>query len=246
VDSLNCLFGEEMFLNLISSTKRRLDRRTCWGRLGLALLVLGSVACAQEPLPACFVELPVYDATGNRVDFDVVSVSVGNESGKTFDLLTTEHPEVRVAARGNRVYFPKGLIGGRRYTIGLENAGGDRAVTRVALLECQQRTPVPYGVSETGADVGWSTMSGHLSGCPLVGDWWVRAMPMFGGQDLLSSSTGYLNPEDGAFWLMFDRGIRHIVIIGKGKNPVRTLGVNVLEGGKNDLGTIDLSKDCPE
>ncbi len=95
----------------------------------------------------------MYEATGNRLAFDVVSV-IYNENGTTTDLLTTEHKEIRVAIRGDRVYFPQTLIGGRQFKIRLENTHGEQVTAFVSFLVCQQETPMQYGFLEIGADVG--------------------------------------------------------------------------------------------
>ncbi len=115
----------------------------------------------------------------------------------------------------------------------------------ISITACQGRVSVEYGERDTGADVAWSVVNGQLRGCQLKGDWWIRAMPMFGchaGQ----SFEGYIDPTSGRFSFACSRGERHIVIVGRGKEPIKAVAVDVVAGGDNDMGVVDITGLCPE
>jgi hypothetical protein len=87
-------------------------------------------------------------------------------------------------------------------------------------------------------------MSGQLKGCNFDGDWWVRAVPMFGGQDKLFVIDGYVS-SGGKFSLTLAYSVRHLIVIGKGKKPIKVLGVDVTTDQPIDAGLIDVGNQCP-
>ncbi|MDP9339264.1 MAG: hypothetical protein M3P45_10390 [Acidobacteriota bacterium] len=101
---------------------------------------------------------------------------------------------------------------------------------------------------ETGADVNWISTTGKLVGCKFGGDWWVRAVPMFGTSDSFHNSEpvdGYV-ASNGNFWLVLNpNGIRYTMIIGKGKNPIKSIGFDAITGKNTNLGLVDLKRLCP-
>jgi hypothetical protein len=210
----------------------------------LALLFGGITSGVEMPAP-CFVEIPVYDATGNRLEVTVTEVSFA-EGAPGIDLLTTSRQEYRVTRGKDRLYFSKRILG-RIVELTLAVQAGMRAKKRVALMDCQQRTSLQYGELDSGADVRASSLKGRISGCQIVGDWWIRAMPMFGAHADPASYEGYIRPGDGSFWLTGSmRGERHIVVIGKDRQPIRAFGTDVVVGGENELGIVELGTSCPK
>jgi len=109
---------------------------------------------------------------------------------------------------------------------------------------------VEYGGIREGlgtGDVAWSVIKGRINGCTLAGDWWIRAVPMFGSQDSPIIHEGFINLSDGAFWIPSSiHGERHIIVIGRDKEPLKVLAFDAAEGGKNDVGAVDLSNSCPK
>jgi hypothetical protein len=68
---------------------------------------------------------------------------------------------------------------------------------------------------------------------------------MYGNQGLISD--GYISPSDGSFRVpVSTTGGRHILVIGKEKTPLRSMGIDVTAGEKNDMGVVDLSGSCPK
>jgi hypothetical protein len=70
-------------------------------------------------------------------------------------------------------------------------------------------------------------------------------MPMFGGHEG-PNIEGYIQSVDGRFLLSCFRGERHIVVIGRDKQPIKTFGIDVVAGGKNDIGVVNLTGLCPK
>jgi len=222
-----------------------------WARLSkgaelafFTFLVASNGCAAGSQLP-CFLEVPVYDPRGNRVQFRITGV-VPAEGDQGINLLTTERTRLQVSPRGDRLLFVDSLIRAR-LQLTLSTGEGSRLKTiktRVTLLECQQRSSVQYGVLDTGVDVEWSTVTGRVSGCSVVGDWWMRAMPMYEEGPV---SDGYINAADGSFRVpVGSREGRHLLVIGKDRNPLKVLGIDVTAGAKNDTGPVDLSNSCPK
>src|SRR5260370_185778 len=207
------------------------SRRKSWHSHNANLVCLGLlIACGVSkgagPLPPCFLEVPVYDPSGNRLPFKIASVAPEGE--KNLDLFTIRQTEYRVVARGNRLYFSKRWIGNRRLDITLENDKGVTWVFSVPLMDCQQRASVEYGRSGKGYPAAYSIITGRLTGCKLTGDWWIRAMPMFGELDSPLLHEGFIHATDGTFSVNSSmKGERHILVVGKDKQPVRAFGVDV-------------------
>lgn len=207
--------------------------------IGLAVAGAG----AAQDLPLCFLEVPVYDAQGNRLQAQISAVTF---EGRSTSLLTAQD-EYRVAVRGSMIYFPKLLIGMRRLEITLTLDGRPRMKRRVALMTCEQRTSLQQGTRSTPYDVAWTTVSGRLTGCQLTGDWWVLAAKMFGVQETPTVHDGIVRLSDGRFSIDSSfEGQRHVLVVGRGKQPIKTIAVDVVVGGKNELGDISLQGLCPE
>lgn len=208
-------------------------------RLLLGVLAASAYACAQS---ACVVEIPVYDTSGNKLEFNVTAVAP--QDRRDVNLLSLRPNAVRSV--GDRISFSDRTLLRRVLVVTLENARGAKITQPVFLMQCPQRTSIRFGSSEAPGDVEFDTMRGRLSGCRFVGDWWVRAMPMFGASTSPAALEGYIQP-DGSFSLSGQMaGERHLVVFGKDKQPVLAIGVNVTVGRANEVGTLDLTGHCPK
>jgi len=210
--------------------------QVAWRLSALGLLVAIAAACGQGSRTPCSLAVPGYDARGNRIPFRIVSVV---PEGEVVDLLKIEG-EYRVSADNETIHFPETFIGMRPLVITLQDPKGRQMKHRVGRTACQQRASFQYGLLDTGDEVAWAVVSGQLAGCRFQGDWWVRAMPLFGQP----TYEGYVQP-DGKFQLETPQGTRHIVVFGSGKIPVKVQAFDVVVGGKNDMGVVDLSGACP-
>jgi hypothetical protein len=178
------------------------------------------------------------------VPFDVTSVAY-IERGTTVNVLRTRVVAHRVKVTNGGLTFPKIWIG-RDFEVTLKNSIGHAFKAKVPILSCNQRTSLQYGERDTGADVSATRITGRITGCPLSGDWWIRAMPMFGGNEFKPSFEGRIFAADGSFLMEASfRGERHIVVIGKNKDPVKAFGMSLTAGGLNDAGVVDLRGTCP-
>ena len=221
------------------------------GARGIELVVaavgffLGSAtpACGFGKSLECFVDLPVYDAKGHRLTFEVISVAP--EGGDEIGLLQLKDRRHRMIARGDRLYFPRVWIGRKRIIVTLRGRDGVTLRRKVALMGCRQTTALQHGTADSGADVDWTRVTGQLTGCDFSSGWWVRGLPMFPNQDAAYSyPTGYVSPADGSFWLAVSDGVRHILVFGRGNKPVKVIAVDVIAGQDNDVGTVDVADLC--
>jgi hypothetical protein len=187
----------------------------------------------------------VYDSTGSRIDSQAISVSY-REGGAELDLLSEDRGASRVIVAGDRVNFPEVWVG-RTVEITSRLRNGENLRTRLPILACVQRTTLQSGEAESGGDSGPSVVSGRIAGCRMDDSWWIRAMPMFGGDAFRPSFEGQIDPSSGKFTMIASfRGERHVVVVGKGKDPVRSIGVNLRSGRNNDAGVVDLTGLCPD
>lgn len=204
------------------------------------LEIAGFCAAAERP-KQCRLELPVYDAHGNRLRYTLHSVKA-----RGVDLLKMTDPKFRVLAGTDLLMVPETLVS-RLTELDLGLQIGSRVVERaVKLLGCPQKVSIVDGSLAADA-VGTSLVVGRLTGCDLSGDWWIRAAPMFGIRMNRDHHEGVISPTDGRITMIssFD-GVRHMVIVGKAKLPVKALAIDITEGGANDLGVIDLKDACPK
>lgn len=209
----------------------------------IALLPLLNACTAGSPSPPCFLNVSLYDARGNPLQFKITKVSLVERNPGT-NLLTMKESQLRLAAGSQRLLFPEQALGADlEVTLSFGDRDGIKA--RVTLAECEQRWSVQGGWLSSEFDTSGATVTGRLAGCVLSGDWWIRAMPMYGGQGIISD--GYINPVDGSFRVpVATTGGRHILIFGKEKTPLKSLGIDVTAGEKNNMGLVDLSGSCPK
>ena len=227
----------------------------------IALLASSGTGNAQATNPECFVELPVFDPLGVKVPFQIIEARAHEDDGP--NLLASPREDGPRIGESDRLYFPRTWIGSGlvyvtlkavhqeklKEALGLTRLG--RPLTLKASLvisSCQQRTSLRVGEKDTNFDVMGSMIEGRIGGGQVDGDWWIRAMPMFGGHNERSVYEGFIHPTDGSFSLTAHmRGERHILIVGKGRHPLTAIGVDVTAGGgKTDVGVLDLSAKCPK
>lgn len=208
-----------------------------------AALTLASAAGASL-VEGCLVQVPLYGPKGERIDAKVSRVTVDN--GRAVDVLSSRAPtQIRVRVLGDSIAFPKRLLR-QTLRVTVTTPTGSTIAARVPLFACRQRTSIRTGLLEAAGDFYAITVKGRLTGCSLSGDWWVRAMPMFGSQFHAAIYEGIVEP-DGTFFLSGNMsGERYIVVIGRDGKPVKTIAVDVVEGGNNDVGAVNLRGLCPQ
>jgi len=209
-----------------------------------AVFLLSATASkAQEPAPPCVVEVPVYSPSGYLLPFRVTRVTPSQD--KASDLLSIGRVFKTTTANGYRVIFSSDKIVSREIEVTLQDPKRVTVKTHFVVTSCRLRRSVFLGQSDTAADVTGIGMTGQLKGCKFDGDWWVRAVPMFGGHDKVFVIDGYVH-SDGNFWLVFGYGVRHLLIIGKGKEPIKTIALDATGDKRIDAGIIDLNGLCPK
>jgi hypothetical protein len=209
------------------------------------LWVASTLSAAGAPPGSCLVELPVYNARGDSIPTKVVEVRPFDSGLEgQVDLLTLGQRAYKMSTEGNRLFFPEGYIG-RSFMIRLEDQNHRKLKKLVALMSCHQRWSLTLGQLDSGADVSTSTVSGRLSGCVITDRWWLRAVPMFGAQELPKSFDAYIAADGSFSFTASFIGQRYVFIVGKDKEPIKAIATDVIVGGKNELGTIDLKDQCP-
>ena len=71
-------------------------------------------------------------------------------------------------------------------------------------------------------------------------------MPMFGASASASVAEAYVM-EDGGFTVVGPMdGARHILVIGKGREALKMVSLNVVEARPNSVGTVEMRDACPK
>jgi hypothetical protein len=231
-----------MFLTLCSLSRRQLYAK--W--LVSALFLLPQIPLEGEPTPPCILDVPVYNPFGDRLLFKVISVAF-TEGTRRMDILGRTVDGISTTSTADRIFFSSNrIVGARPIEVTLEGPNRVRISSKMIVTECRLRRSLFFGESNLGYDVTSIAIKGRLSGCQFVGDWWVRAMPMFGGHFGSALEDGFVE-SDGKFWLNAGTtGVRHLLVIGKGKQPIKVIGIDVTVGDNPDLGVVDLAAVCPQ
>lgn len=219
-----------MFLGHITSKKYSFGGRTILLVLSIFGLVKGS---------ECGIDLPVYDPAGQLLPFTVTRVAP--EQRSEMNLLESK-PRLFDSAKGRLMLLDKTLLG-RAFLVTLENGEHKTITHRIVLMQCSQRVSLRFGVAEGYGDLEFQRIQGRLTGCQF-GDWWIRALPMFGASSPPAAIEGFIR-EDGTFSMSGAMsGERHIIVVGRGKEPIRAFGLNVNASRLNDAGSVDVSNGC--
>jgi hypothetical protein len=171
--------------------------------------------------------------------------SVASTTDRSRNVLSVKGAGVKTAGDGRRIIFSSDRIVSREIEVTLQDPKGVTVKTNFVVSSCRLRRSLFVGQSDSGADVTGIDMTGQLIGCKFEGDWWVRVVPMFGGHDKVFVIDGYVRP-DGNFWLVFGYSFRHLLVIGKGKEAIKVIGIDVNAGKKIDPVVIDLTGNCPK
>jgi hypothetical protein len=165
------------------------------------------------------VDLPVYNETGDRLEFTIVQVSPSDNAN--LNLLTVRPKDIK-AAHGQLRLLNRQLLN-RVIVVTLKNSAGVKITRQIFLMQCSQRVSLRVGASEAYGDFAFETLTGRFTGCSFTGDWWVRATNMFGS----SSSPSPLEASverDGSFSLSGQmNGERHLLVVGKAKEPLKVI-----------------------
>jgi hypothetical protein len=198
-------------------------------------------ACAAQK--DCVIQFAVYDPAENSLDFRVTRVSA--EKGGQVDLLQGS-PKI-FTVQGNLLSFSDRRILGRSLEIQLEGPKGAKLSRTAVVAACRLRFPIFYGVFDSGSDVNGIFVKGRVSGCSFRGDWWVRSFPMFGGHEGWADyPVDAFVESDGTFSLVLGAlGVRRILVVGRGKEPLKAVAINVTQGKNSDVGVIELKGLCP-
>lgn len=197
----------------------------------------------QVAFPAfeCFVDLPLHDPAGNTLKYELISVRV-NDSER--DLLTFDDKTYRMRFDNGRLYFSHRMIALGAFHLKLRV--GTKAIDEsIELTGCRQRWPLQRGQNSTNHDLIYSRITGGIAGCKPDAQWWVRSVPMFGHQVGPRLVDGYVDATARTFDITGAlRGVRQILVFGRGKDVIAAHAVDVVEGKFNEVGEINLSSFC--
>jgi hypothetical protein len=212
----------------------------------LACAVFLCILQAKMVAGTCRLHVPVYDARGFPLPFRVSEVGL-DVDGKVVSLHGRRIDGILTTIAENRVLFSSERIVGRRgIRVVLEGPKGARITSQVVVMSCEQRHSLVYGQEDSGLDVAGGVISGRLSGCAFSGDWWLRSIGLFGGHEGMVADDGAVQ-ADGSFRIpIAATGVRRIVVIGKGRMPVKSVAVDVISGRPVEMGVVDLSGVCPQ
>ena len=193
----------------------------------------------------CFLETPVYNSQGLRMEVSAESVRRVDNGRRLEELLLQKGETWQVAWMDGRLAFSEALIG-IVVEITMRSGKGSRLTRTIELRDCHGRASFQFGSQSSGGITAGSTLRGFVGGCPLVGDWWVRIFPMFGGYMDPAIDEAKVDSRTGAFKLTSStRGQRHVLVIGRDRNAVKAVGIDVVEGADNQLGRFDIRRECP-
>lgn len=209
---------------------------------GIIWLVLCSVALRAEG-KMCEAYLPVYGAAGDLLPSRVTGVFATNNP-KAANLLFERR--IKITVRGNKLDFPAEAVD-RSIFIDIELVGRRYVIERSILFlgACQMLRSYQIGILNAGiGDSSSESVSGRLIGCTDYTGWWIRAVPMFG--ELKNELFEGRVLTDGRFIVFGNTdGRRFALMIGKGKEIIKSIGVNIVAVGVNKTGDIDVSGLCP-
>lgn len=213
----------------------------------ITLALVGCLACGSQEQEAsestCFTELMVYDPHGYKLPF-VISGVFAKGRREEGDVRQIKGTPYGFGVKGARLSYSKRAIGISTLELVLVGPRGENVRTEVNLLACRQRNSVQHGNLHDGADAAASRLSGRIAGCNMDGDWWIKATPMFADNIFARAYEGLVN-SDGSFEIVANFwGGRHIIVVGKEREPIKALSMDITEGG-NNFAMIDLGGLCP-
>lgn len=191
-------------------------------------------------------DVPVYDPQGNYLPYQVSRVFIEEEK-KTLDLLGRTIDGMSITSSGSWILFSTDqIVRGRTFKVTLTSPRRKPITQEVFANSCQARWSIVSESLDQGADSAGVSIRGYLSGCQFSKDWWIRLMPMFGGQNHYVGEEGHVR-ESGFFDFGYSAGSgdRHLMVIGRGKEPIKVIPANIVLGGPViNLGIVDLKGFC--
>ena len=166
------------------------------------------------------IDLPVYDAYGTKLAFTVQSL-MPVKARSTKDIPLKYFGTYGIGKSKSSIIFDKlwlGTDGFRVTLVGAKPGEQKRPIEiKVPLGECRYRQSTVVGNRDSGFDVSHTTAFGKVEGCKLEGDWWVRAVSIFGGGEYMPGFEGFVDRETGDIVIAgILRGNRHLVVLGRG------------------------------
>lgn len=231
----------------------------------LRLIVLAAavpaIGCTQPVKTPCVLEVAAHNPAGLEVSASIRSVSPEGMPGNLLDLGDDLRSALGrnelgrfflgIAVEGQRVFFPRDLADHMiPIQIVVSGEGGGSTLATVTLTHCRQRVSLFVDVENPPDARFVSFIQGKLVGCRLTGDWWLRGMPLFQAE-VYPYLEGHVTTEDGLFWIQASEPVRHVLVFGRGQEPLFTTAIDVPlspigVGQDIALGNVDIGSSCPE
>lgn len=211
----------------------------------IAAVLCGVPVTSAGDQTSCVIELDVYGPKGERLNFEIKAISFYGDQTKD------NERHGRILYKGGRALFSSERLPAV-FNVTLTGEAYMARFRRVVDLKyvveapsCRTRVTLRHGIDDSDVDLSFTSVAGHIKGCDLSKNWWVRLMPMFGAITPGSALDGFLDSSAGSFTVNGAiEGVRHLVIIGKGTEPVSVTAVDVVSNSRTDVGEIDVSKSC--
>ena len=206
-------------------------------RLIVLAAVVPAIGCTQPVKMPCVLEVAAHTPAGLEVSASIKSVSPEGMPGNLLELSDdlrsalgrSERGQLYlgVTVEGRQVFFPRDLADYMLpIRILVSGEGGGSTTATVTLTHCRQRVSLFVDVEEPPDARFLSFIRGNLVGCRLTGDWWLRGMPLFQvGAHLYLE--GHIDIEDGSFWIQASDPVRHVLVFGRGQEPLFTTATDV-------------------
>jgi hypothetical protein len=195
------------------------------------------------------IDLPAYDAYGTKLNNVAVQSILPIKARSIKDVPERYLGTYGIAKSKAAIIFDKQWLGSDGFRVVLVAAIAGSPIRNieieVPMLACRYRQSTVVGQRATGDDAEYTVAVGRVVGCKLEGEWWLRAVAIFGGGSYAPGIEGFIDRVSGEITLAaIPSGTRHLVILGHGKDPIRTIAVDFVLGQQNVIPVFRLSPEC--
>jgi len=204
-------------------------------------ILLASASLAQ----GCTLAIQGVDPEGAPIDVKITSITRFDDPG--VDLLKMGRASGWLRVSGSKINF-KQISPGVNLLITISRPKESRSIelARIPFFHCGQTATVVMGQRAPDPHAPFNEVRGKLEGCNCAeADFWARLVPMFGAAGEPRWFETKVDSPNCAFSIFGAmRGIRHILIVGRGSDSLQLRDVNVSVGPPMDIGSIDVSSSC--
>ena len=211
--------------------------------LSICLLPFCSSAIGQALAgESCIAEVVSYSPDGERLPFKLVSMRLVMH--KDIELLGNRVDGMRAVQEGSKIHFSgRSLIGMPDVELAFREPGGRMLRTRRPLPACGARVSVISFGLIVGRELSVIRAKGELAGCSSFGsEWWIKVVPLFGET---GPQVEAFVERTGRFNLVLPPApIRQCILVGRGKEIIKALAIDIHLEVEIDLGRIHVDGAC--